>query len=238
MSAKKPLILVAEDDPQMSRLITRSLQTQNFEALLAHDGQEALDRIIDGKPDLVLLDVMMPKLDGFAVVERVRVFSMVPIIILTARGQDQEKVHGLDLGVDDYLTKPFNLEELYARVRAVLRRSQFSSVAQAGASQIIVGELVVDLAQHAVVVAGASLPLTPIEFRLVTYLAQHAGRVITQDALLEHVWGQGYAGEGHMLQVAINRVRRKIEPDPDTPRYILTRVGVGYLMPAPAFAVS
>jgi DNA-binding response OmpR family regulator len=238
MSAKKPLVLVAEDDPQMIRLITRSLQTQGFETLLANNGQEALDRVIDSAPDLVLLDVMMPKLDGFAVCERVRTFSTVPMIMLTARGQDQEKVRGLDLGVDDYLTKPFNLDELYARVRAVLRRSQFAAADYAGPTQITVGDLVVDLAQHAVSVGGEIQPLTPVEFRLLAYLANHAGRVVTQDALLEHVWGQSYVGEGHMLQVAINRLRRKIEPDPNAPRYIITRVGVGYMVPAPALAAS
>ncbi len=232
MSAKKPLIVVADDDPQLLRLVTRNLQLEGYEVAAASDGQQALERIEARLPDLVLLDVMMPKLDGFAVCERVREFSAVPILIVTARGQDQDKIRGLDLGADDYLTKPFSVEELLARVRAVLRRSQLSASqsVQGLRSALTIGELTIDFAQHAVLVAGREVEVTPVEYRLLAYLAQNAGRVVTQDLLLEHVWGEEYAGESHLLQVNVNRLRRKIERDPAHPRYLLTKMGVGYLL--------
>jgi DNA-binding response OmpR family regulator len=232
MPAKKPTIVVADDDPQLLRLVTRNLQLEGYDVVATSDGQQALERIEEKMPDLVLLDVMMPKLDGFAVCERVREFSAVPIIIVTARGQDQDKIHGLDLGADDYLTKPFSVDELLARVRAVLRRSQLSAQQnmQGLRSTIIIGELTIDFAQHAVTMAGREIELTPVEYRLLAYLAQNAGRVVTQDLLLEHVWGEEYAGESHLLQVNINRLRRKIEGDPAHPHYLLTKMGVGYLL--------
>lgn len=233
MPAKKTTIIAADDDPQLLRLVTRNLELEGYAVEAVSDGQQALDAIERQVPDLVLLDVMMPRLDGFTVCERVREFSAVPIIIVTARGQDQDKVRGLDLGADDYLTKPFSVEELVARVRAVLRRSQFAThdAGQSMRSAITIGDLSVDFSQHLVTMKGVEVALTPIEYRLVAYLAQNAGRVITQDLLLEHVWGEEYSGESHMLQVNINRLRKKLEPDPATPRYLVTKVGVGYLMP-------
>jgi DNA-binding response OmpR family regulator len=233
MPAKKTTVVAADDDPQLLRLITRNLELEGYEVHAASDGQQALDFIEEQHPDLVLLDVMMPRLDGFEVCRRVREFSAVPIIIVTARGQDQDKVHGLDQGADDYLTKPFNVDELLARVRAVLRRSQFSGTEGAQGAQAVttVGALAVDHAQHRVMLSGRDLTVTPIEYRIVAYLAQNAGRVVTQDLLLEHVWGAEYVGESHMLQVNINRLRRKLERDPANPRYILTKVGIGYYMP-------
>jgi DNA-binding response OmpR family regulator len=180
----------------------------------------------------VLLDVMMPKMDGFTVCYRVREFSSVPIIIVTARGQDQDKVRGLDLGADDYLTKPFSVDELLARVRAVLRRSQFTARenAQGLRASTAIGDLTVDFSQRVVTMAGREIPLTPTEYSILAYLAQNVGRVVTQDLLLEHVWGSEYLGESHMLQVNINRLRRKLEVDPTEPRYILTKVGIGYFL--------
>lgn len=230
MPAKKTTILAADDDPQLLRLITRNLEFEGYEMLAASDGQQALAQIESQPLDLVLLDVMMPKMDGFTVLQRVREFSTVPIIIVTARGQDQDKVHGLDLGADDYLTKPFSVEELLARVRAVLRRSQISSRegTQGLQSVAITGDLTIDYTQHLVTLAGNELSLTPTEYAILAYLAQNMGRIVTQDLLLEHVWGQEYLGESHMLQVNINRLRRKIEVDPAQPHYIPTRVGVGY----------
>ena len=230
MSAKKTTILAADDDPQLLRLVTRNLQLEGYEVLAASDGQQALEQIERENPDLVLLDVMMPRMDGFSVCSKVREFSSVPIIIVTARGQDQDKVRGLDLGADDYLTKPFSVEELLARVRAVLRRSQFSAKdhAQGLQSTTTTGELAIDFAQHLVRLSGKEVALTPTEYRLLAYLAQNVGRIVTQDLLLEHVWGSEYLGEGHMLQVNINRLRRKLEDDPAHPRYILTKVGIGY----------
>jgi DNA-binding response OmpR family regulator len=232
MPVKKQTILAADDDPQLLRLVTRNLQLEGFDVVAVSDGQQALEQIEAQKLDLVILDVMMPKLDGFTVCERVREFSSVPIIIVTARGQDQDKIRGLDLGADDYLTKPFSVEELLARVRAVMRRSQVAGnhEAQNLRPTVVIGDLTIDFAQHLVTLAGVELELTPIEYRLLAYLAQNAGRVVTQDLLLEHVWGEEYAGESHLLQVNMNRLRRKIEADPTRPRYLLTKTGVGYLL--------
>lgn len=234
MPAKKTTILAADDDPQILRLIARNLQLEDYDVVTATDGQEALERLEAQKFDLAILDVMMPKLDGFAVCARVREFSSVPIIMVTARGQDQDKIHGLDLGADDYLTKPFSVEELLARVRSVLRRSQFaaSHEGQNVRPVVVMGGLTIDFAQHRVTVDGQEIELTPIEYRLLAYLAQNAGRVVTQDLLLEHVWGEEYIGESHLLQVNMNRLRRKIETDAAHPRYIVTKMGVGYYLPA------
>jgi DNA-binding response OmpR family regulator len=234
MPAKKTTILSADDDPQLLRLVTRNLQLEGYEVLAASDGQQALEFIEAHMPDLILLDVMMPKLDGFAVLERVREFASTPVIMLTARGQDQDKIRGFDLGADDYLTKPFSIDELLARVRAVLRRSQLqiSDPGHVAASRLTLGEMTIDLAQHLVTIGGEEVQLTPIEYRLLAYMAQNAGRVLTQDLLLEHVWGAEYVGESHLLQVNVNRLRHKIESDAAHPKYIQTKPGIGYLLPA------
>ena len=240
MAAKKTTILTADDDPQLLRLVMRNLQLEGYDVIGASDGLQALTQIEQQVPDLVLLDVMMPKMDGFTVCHRVREFSTVPIIIVTARGQDQDKVRGLDLGADDYLTKPFSIDELLARVRAVLRRTQFTPKdnSQGMQSAAKIGDLEIDYSQHLVRMAGQEVTLTPTEYRILAYLAQNAGRVLTQDLLLEHVWGGEYLGESHMLQVNINRLRRKLEVDPTHPRYILTKVGVGYYLVAQPGAVT
>ena len=242
MPAKKTLIVVADDDPQLLRLVTRNLEFEGYEPIAAADGQQALEAIERRQPDLALLDVMMPRLDGFAVVERVREFSNVPIIILTARGQDQDKIHGFDVGADDYLTKPFNVDELLARVRAVLRRSQAVGNGREGTgtgATLELGPLHLDFVQHLALLNGQELALTPIEYRLLAYLAQNAGRVVTQDLLLEHVWGPEYVGESHLLQVNVNRLRRKLEPEGSTHHYIRTKVGIGYqLMPPPSASAA
>lgn len=232
MPSKKPAIVAADDDPQLLRLVTRNLELDGYDVLAASDGEQALRLIETHTPALVLLDVMMPKMDGFTVLERVREFSSVPIIVLTARGLDQDKIRGLDLGADDYLTKPFSVDELLARVRAVLRRSQLrgSENGQGLSSRMTTGELTVDFGQHRVTMGNLEVELTPIEYRLLAYLAQNAGRVVTQDLLLEHVWGEEYLGESHLLQVNINRLRRKLEPELTHPRYLLTKMGVGYLL--------
>lgn len=234
MTAKKTTILTADDDPQLLRLVTRNLEFEDYAVLTARDGKQALDLILQYTPDAVLLDVMMPRMDGFTVCQRVREFSAVPIILVTARGQDQDKVRGLDMGADDYLTKPFNVDELLARVRAVLRRAQFAmnEPDQMLQTLLTIGELTIDSAQHLVKMKGREVGTTPIEYRLLSYLAQNVGRVLTQDLLLEHVWGTDYIGESHMLQVNINRLRRKLESDPTHPHFILTKVGIGYFLAA------
>jgi DNA-binding response OmpR family regulator len=239
MPLKKSTVLTADDDPHLLRLVMRNLEFEGYEVLTASDGQQALEQTEAHEPDLVLLDVMMPKMDGFTVCQRVREFSSVPIIMVTARGQEQDRVRGLDLGADDYLTKPFGVDELLARVRAVLRRSRFTASDQASASPTLtIGEITIDYAQHLVTMGGQEVELTPTEYRILAYLAQNAGRVVTQDLLLEHVWGAEYVGESHILQVNVNRLRHKLEPDPVHPCYILTKVGIGYLIAAqPAMQV-
>lgn len=236
MTARKIRIVTADDDPQLLRLIARNLEFEGYEVGTASNGELALEQIERTNPDLVLLDVMMPRMDGFTVCQQVREFSTVPIIIITARGQDQDKVKGLDLGADDYLTKPFSVEELLARVRAVLRRTQFrSDEATSGrTTTIVIGDLTIDYAQHLVRLSGQEVTLTPTEYRLLVYLAQNAGRVLTQDLLLEHVWGADYIGESHMLQVNVNRLRRKLEADPTHPQYLKTKVGIGYMLLTPS----
>ena len=234
MAAQKTTILIADDDPQLLRLMMRNLQLEGYDVLGVGDGQQALSRIEQRAPDLVLLDVMMPKMDGFTVCHRVRQFSRVPIIMVTARGQDQDKVRGLDLGADDYLAKPFSVEELLARVRAVLRRSQLAAnrSSQGLQATMTTGDLTVDYSQHSVRRAGEELTFTPTEYRLLAYLAQNAGRILPHDLLLEQVWGAEYLGEKHVLHVTIARLRSKIEADPTRPRYLLTRAGVGYTLAA------
>jgi DNA-binding response OmpR family regulator len=231
MLLKKTTILTADDDPHLLLLVMRNLQLEGYEVLAASDGQQALEQIQAHAPNLVLLDVMMPRMDGFTVCQRVRAFSAVPIIMVTARGQEQDKVRGLNLGADDYLTKPFGVDELLARVRAVLRRSRFRASDRASASPTsTIGEITIDYAQHLVTLAGQEVELTPTEYRIFVYLVQNVGRVVTQDLLLEHVWGAEYVGESHILQVNVNRLRHKLEPDPAHPRYMLTKVGIGYLI--------
>ena len=178
----------------------------------------------------------MPKLDGYSVCERAREFSSVPIIIVTARGQDQDKIRRLDAGADDYLAKPFSVDELPVRVRAGLRRARFAASPDGPMTRplIEIGDLAIYDAQHRVTMAGKEVELPPIEYRLIAYLGQNAGRVVTQDMLLEHVGGDEYIGESHLLQVNMNRLRRKIEADPNHPRYLLTHVGMGYRLVAKA----
>lgn len=236
MPAKKTVVVVADDDPQLLRLVTRNLEFEGYEAIPTTDGQQALTQVERRQPELVLLDIMMPVLDGFEVCRRVREFSSVPIIMLTARGQDQDKIQGFDAGADDYLTKPFNVDELLARVRAVLRRSQAAGREEGAGATLDIGDLRINFVQRLVTLRGAEVALTPIEYRLLAYLAQNAGRIVTQDLLLEHVWGPEYVGESHLLQVNVNRLRRKLEPEGSAQHYIRTKVGVGYqfILLAPA----
>jgi DNA-binding response OmpR family regulator len=229
-----PRILIVDDNETNRDILATRLGAHGYDLKQAADGEEALAAAKKHLPDLILLDVMMPKLDGFSVLERVREFTSTPVIMLTARGQDQDKIRGLDLGADDYLTKPFSVDELLARVRAVLRRAQLQA-ADAGhgaTARLTIGEMTIDLAQHQVMMRGAEVQLTPIEYRLLAYLAQNAGRVVTQDLLLEHVWGAEYVGESHLLQVNVNRLRHKIERDAGRPAYLLTKPGIGYLLPS------
>ncbi len=233
MPEKKTTILIVDDDLQLLQLIALNLELEGYAVLQASDGLQALSQIETHAPDLVLLDVMMPRMSGFAVCHRVREFSTVPIIIITAQGRSQDKVRGLDLGADDYLTKPLNMDELLARVRAVFRRAQMTEDERARQGAMTIGDLTIDFGQHLVLMAGRKVVLTPTEYRLLADLARNAGRIVPQDLLLERVWGKEYVGEHHMLQVNINRLRHKLEVDPVHPRYLLTEAGVGYLLVAP-----
>jgi DNA-binding response OmpR family regulator len=235
MAAKRTTILAADDNPRTLRLIEVGLQPEGYELILARDGQEALQKAETSNPDLLLLDIMMPKLSGLEVCEHIRTFSTVPIMVLTAREQVEDKKRAFDLGADDYLTKPFKLVELVVRVRALLRRAHWSEMgsAQPLRSKARIGNLMIDFSQHQVSVDERPVALTPIEFRILSYLVQNAGMVVTHDLLLEHVWGADYAGENHLLKVNINRLRHKIESDPAHPNYILTRPGIGYMLLVP-----
>ena len=236
MGAKKTTILAVDDEPRLLKFVAYNLESEGYAVLTTTDGQQALDLVKEHKPDLVLLDLMMPEMDGFSVCQAIRQFSAIPIIIVTARGQDQDKIRGFDLGADDYLTKPFSVEELIVRIRAVLRRAQVTANDYAHALQTImtIGPLSIDDAQHQVRMAEQEITLSPIEYRLLFYLAQNAGRVVSQEQLLEQVWGEEYTGEGHLLRVNMSRLRSKLEPDPAHPRYLLTKAGIGYMLAIPA----
>jgi two-component system KDP operon response regulator KdpE len=223
-------IVVADDEQAILRMLTRNLTRRGYEVVTAADGEEALNQIEDTRPDLVILDLMMPRLDGLEVCRKVREWSQVPIIILSARGEESRKVEALDLGADDYLTKPFGLDELLARVRVALRRvSQMKEANAAGNAPIYrSGELVIDLARREVTVRGQEIKLTPHQYDLLKYLAQNAGRVITHRSALINVWGPEYGQETQYLHVFIGQLRHKIEPDSSHPIYILTEPGVGY----------
>lgn len=234
MLTKKTAVLIVEDDPQLLRFIMRTLQLEGYAVLTANNGQRALELIEAHVPDLVLLDLTIPKMDGVIVCQRIREFSAVPIIIVTPQRHSRDTLRGLDYGADDFLKKPFSVDELLTRVRAVLRRAQFPTNGRASLLQtpLTIGELTIDNARHLVMMAGREIKLTPIEYSLLAYLAQHAGHIVLQDQLLEHIWGAEYVGESYLLHANINRLRHKLEPDPAHPRYILTKAGIGYLLAA------
>ena len=218
-----PRILVVDDEPQIRRALVTALQGHGYAVEAAEDGEDALARIAAWQPDAVVLDLVMPRRDGLDVLRELRTWTELPVIVLSARGQETDKVTALDLGADDYLTKPFGIDELLARLRAVLRRSS-----PLRDNVITAQHVSVDLARHVVTVDGQEVHLTPTEFDLLAVLATNAGKVMTHRALLEKVWG-GYASENsQQLRVYINYLRRKLERDPHEPTLILTEPGVGY----------
>jgi DNA-binding response OmpR family regulator len=227
---KQATILIAEDDPRMLKLVRRTLELEGYRVITASDGRQALELALAESLDLLVLDVMMPEMDGFTVAQKVRDTSQVPILMLTARAAESDIVHGLDSGADDYLLKPFGADELAARVRALLRRSRQPDT-PAPATVVIADHLTVDLTQRRVYRDGVEVMLTPTEYRLLALLASHRGKVLTHEMLLEQVWGHEWRGELHQLRVYIARLRQKIEPDATAPRYLLTRPGFGYTMP-------
>jgi DNA-binding response OmpR family regulator/signal transduction histidine kinase len=222
-------VLVVDDDPALRRVVTHGLEDAGYLVLAAGEAETALDTLAEHAPDLVLLDVMLPGTDGFALMGQIREWTAVPIIMLTARASEQDVVRGLQRGADDYVTKPFRLSELLARIEAVLRRAQAGPAA--GEPTVIEnGALTIDLASRRVTVGGRLVTLTPTEYRILVHLARHAGQVLTHEQILQAVWGEGYGSENHYLWVHIAHLRQKIEDDQRPPRYILTERGVGYRM--------
>jgi two-component system KDP operon response regulator KdpE len=228
---KKPRVLVVDDEPQTLKYIGANLRARGYDVVTADDGWSALKVASESVVDLIILDIMIPGPSGFEVCQAVRQQSDVPVIMLSARGQEKDIVRALDLGADDYLTKPFGVEEMLARVRAVLRRSAEPSVMLR--PPLVVGELKIDFAARRVTVQGREVRLTPTEYDLLAHLAVNAGRVLTHRVLLEAVWGPGYGDETEYLWAYVRRLRRKVEPDPSNPGYILTEHGVGYYFMAP-----
>ena len=228
MPLRKTCVLVVDDDIRMLRLMGRILELEGYRVLRSTNGQSALEMFEEEFIDLVLLDIMMPGMDGYEVCCRIREFSQIPIIMVTAKGNDEEKIEGLDAGADDYVPKPFSSKELVARVRAVLRRTKLWEERPQPAFQS--GDLVVDFARHVVTVAGQELNLTAVEYKILSYLARNAGRVLTPDDTLSKVWGEEYCGETHILQVNMARLRQKLGDDARNPRYIVTKPGIGYSM--------
>jgi DNA-binding response OmpR family regulator len=225
-------VLVVDDEPRYARWISVNLQGSGYRVLTAADGQAALDVTAGKQPDLVLLDIGLPVLDGLEVCRRIREFSIVPIIMLTARAADADKVAGLDAGADDYLAKPFGPEELLARVRAALRRARYVE-APVVDSLFRHEELTIDFARCEVRRDGEVVALTPTEYKLLIQLARHAGRVRMPSELLEAVWGSEYRDETQHVRLYVSRLRRKIEANPEQPRHLLTKAGIGYLFAGP-----
>ncbi len=221
---KKPVILVVDDEPQILRVMRASLPPRGYEVVTARSGQEALDRIRKEMPNLIILDLVMPEMSGLEVCRQVREFSSIPILVLSAKGSEHDKVTALDFGADDYITKPFSMDELLARVRAILRRIP----AAEDSSVLTADELTIELDTRRVMVASQEVKLTPKEFDVLKYLVQNAGKVVTHRTLLRAVWGWSSSEQTEYLRVTINQLRRKIEPDPQNPRYILTEPWVGY----------
>ncbi len=220
-------ILVVDDEERMVRFIRLNLEHDGFEVVEAYRGAQAIDRIRSGLPDLVLLDVMLPDIDGFEVLRIIREVSSVPVIMLTAKGEEDDRVRGLELGADDYITKPFSPRELVSRVRAVLRRTDSASTTTHGLIEVD-DRLKIDFDRREVWVDGQIVQLRPTEYRLLYHLVQNAGWVITHDQLLAKVWGYEYRDEPHYVRLYINYLRKKLEKDPSNPQYILTERGVGY----------
>jgi DNA-binding response OmpR family regulator len=228
MPKKKPTILVVDDDIRMLRMMKRMLELEDFLVATASSGDIALKLFEKESPSLVLLDIMMPDMDGYTLCKRIREFSKVPIIMVTARGDDKEKVEGLNIGADDYVTKPFSASELAARVRAVLRRAESQESTQPATFHY--KDLVIDFTSRRVMVNSNELELTSTEYKMLSYICLNAGRVVTPDQLLAKVWGEEYMGAAHLLQVNIARLRKKLGDNAKSPDYIMTRPGIGYII--------
>jgi two-component system KDP operon response regulator KdpE len=229
MSQPAPVILVIDDETAMRRFLRASLSSNGYQLLEAANGAEGVAHAAAYNPDVILLDLGLPDLDGLIVTQRLREWSKTPIIVLSARGQEQDKIQALDAGADDYLTKPFGVGELLARLRVALRHA---AAAPGGEPEFNVGELRMDLSRRQVFVAGEEIHLTPIEYKLLAILVKHAGRVLTHRQLLKEVWGPNAGEQVQYLRVYMGQLRHKLEQTPGRPRYLVTEPGVGYRLRA------
>jgi two-component system KDP operon response regulator KdpE len=227
----QPHILVIDDEPQIVRALKTILRERDFRVTTAGTGEEGLVLAAAEPPDLVVLDLSLPKMDGIEVCARLREWTQVPILVLSVRGGERDKVAALDVGADDYLTKPFGIEELLARIRVGLRHAALAK----GSPSVVIssGPLVIDLSTRQVTRDGEPVRLTPTEYRLLAYLAGNAGRVLTHQTLLANVWGDEYRGHSEYLRVYVRQLRKKLEPDPDDPQLLLTEPGIGYRFVTP-----
>lgn len=225
---RNKLILVVDDEERMARFIRLNLEHDGFQVVEAHKGMDAINELRTKMPDVILLDVMMPDIDGFEALQLIRETSSVPVIMLTAKGEEDDRVKGLELGADDYVTKPFSPRELVSRVRAVLRRTESANAAGEGGQINVDEHLKMDFGRREVKLDGELVKLRPTEYRLLYHLVQNAGWVLTYDQILAKVWGYEYRDEPHYVRLYINYLRQKLEKDPANPIYILTERGVGY----------
>jgi DNA-binding response OmpR family regulator len=231
-------VLVVEDEPTVRETLAEALAEDGLDVASAADGPQALERFRAHQPDLVILDLMLPGMSGIEVCRVIRAESAVPILMLTARDSELDKVIGLELGADDYVTKPFSLRELQARIRALLRRSEAAAGATAPPAPISLGAVQIDLAGHQVLRDGRPLAVKPKAFELLAFLVRNAGRVFSRDQLLQQVWGYDYAGETRTVDVHVHWLRQRIEEDPASPRYLQTVRGVGYVFRPPVGGAS
>ncbi|HEY5001812.1 MAG TPA: response regulator transcription factor [Ktedonobacteraceae bacterium] len=220
-------ILIVDDEPRIRDLVRMNLEMEHYSVIEASNGIEALDQLREKLPDLVMLDVMMPEMDGFETLRAIREVSTVPVVMLTVRQSEQDRIRGLDLGADDYLAKPFSPRELLSRIRALLRRS-FMAPPSHKTEIIVDPDLKIDFSRHEVIVRGQKVVLRPTEYRLLYHLVSNAGHLLTHETLLSKVWGREYRDEAHYLRLYITYLRQKIEKDPAHPKYILTERGIGY----------
>jgi two-component system, OmpR family, KDP operon response regulator KdpE len=227
MGTNGPLILLIEDEPQIRRFLRAALTNDDYRLIEAESGQTGIDQIVRQSPDLIILDLGLPDMDGLEVTQRVREWTSTPILVLSARSQEQDKVAALDMGADDYLTKPFGVAELMARIRVALRHSAQGAGSDA-TPVFVTGPLRVDLVRQQVFIDEREIHLTPIEYKLLATLVRCAGKVLTHRQLLREVWGPGYGTESHYLRVYMGQLRHKLEENPARPRFLRTEPGVGY----------
>jgi len=225
---KNRVVLVVDDEERMAHFVRLNLEQDGFHVVEAYRGLDAIQKMRDSMPDLILLDIMMPDIDGFEALQMIREISSVPVIMLTAKGEEEDKVRGLELGADDYITKPFSPRELTSRVKAVMRRAEMGTASPTHEMIEVDDRLKLDFGKREVWVEGKIIKLRPTEYRLLYHLVQNAGWVLTYDQLLAKVWGYEYRDEPHYVRLYINYLRQKLEPDLANPRYIFTERGVGY----------